>query len=95
MANVYEIHKEDLTLLKKVIINIDKQNGNRKLYEEVFKDKNNNNNKYEVTLDNLFTIILEENKVQFSTSKRTAVQKAVKTGSGRQWYQRKIICRCG
>ena len=39
--------------------------------------------------------ILEENKVQFSTSKRTAVQRAVKTGSGRQWYQRKIICRCG
>lgn len=28
----------------------------------IYKDKNNNNNKYEVTLDNLFTIILEENK---------------------------------
>ena len=44
MVNVYETHKEDLALLKKVIINIDKQNGNHTLYEEVFKDKNKNNN---------------------------------------------------
>lgn len=44
MVNVYKTHKQDLTLLKKVINNIDKQNGNHTLYEEVFKDKNNNKN---------------------------------------------------
>ena len=45
MVNVYDEHKKDLALLKKVIINIDKQkNNDHNLYNEIFKDTNNKNN---------------------------------------------------
>lgn len=43
MVEVYETHKQDLKLLKDVIIGIDKENGNHDLYKSIFKNEGKNN----------------------------------------------------
>lgn len=75
MINTYNEHKNDLKLLKKVIIEIDKKNNSYDLYNQIFKDKeseknyaslvHNNTNKSRVSLSD-FNIaigkILDDNK---------------------------------